>query len=391
MIDIPLRDRHGTVCKTLTRRGFLGRAARLGITAAAATALPGAVPASAAGADGDLFLLGLEEHFATPELQRLNGIRFPKGVPRFDIDDVGAGRIADMDAAGIDMQVLSALTPGAQNLPGAEGVAYARKLNSWVANEVVPAWPDGFRAFATLPLSVPEAAPDELEYAVRELGFVGCMTYGAIHGKFLDHADFAPVLARAEALGVPIYIHPNWASPRVMDIYYNGLGNEWVSRVLSGAGYGWHQEVALQCLRMISSGVFDRFPRLQIIVGHMGEGLPFLDDDQRVLPRRTVEAGAVGHGRGPGDVRGGLSVREQQGRRGLVARGRPAPDGQGEDRPQERRDTSRHRPFPKGTALRRWIAAPFIRGSPLGSLTGCLHPSASEIRPRMDNLLRDHN
>ncbi|MCY4432006.1 MAG: amidohydrolase family protein [Rhodospirillales bacterium] len=275
MIDVPFRDGHGTVCRALSRRDFLGRAAGLGITAAATTALPGAMPAAAADEDGDLFLLGLEEHFATPELQRLNGIKFPQGVPRFDINDVGAGRITDMDAAGIDIQVLSALTPGAQNLSGAAGVAYARKLNSWVATEVIPAHPARFRAFATLPLSVPEAAPDELEYAVRELGFLGCMTYGAIHGKFLDHADFAPVLARAEALDVPIYIHPNWASPQVMDIYYNGLGNEWVSRVLSGAGYGWHQEVALQCLRMISSGVFDRFPNLQIIVGHMGEGLPF--------------------------------------------------------------------------------------------------------------------
>ena len=275
MIDAPSRPGHGMVRRASSRREFLGRAAGLGIAAAATTALPGRLPAAAAGEDGDLFLLGLEEHFATPELQRLNGIRFPKGVPRFDINDVGAGRIADMDAAGIGIQVLSALTPGAQNLPGAEGVAYARKLNSWVANEVIPAHPDRFRAFATLPLSEPQAAPDELEYAVRELGFVGCMTYGAIHGKFLDHADFAPVLARAEALEVPIYIHPNWASPQVMDIYYNGLGNEWVSRVLSGAGYGWHQEVALQCLRMIASGVFDRFPKLQIIVGHMGEGLPF--------------------------------------------------------------------------------------------------------------------
>ena len=255
MIDVPFCDGHGTGREALTRRDFLGRAAGLGITAAATTALPGAMPAAAAGGHGDLFLLGLEEHFATPELQRLNGIKFPKGVPRFDINDVGAGRIADMDAAGIDIQVLSALTPGAQNLSGAAGVAYARKLNSWVANEVIPAYPARFRAFATLPLSVPEAAPDELEYAVRELGFVGCMTYGAIGGKFLDHADFAPVLSRAEALDVPIYIHPNWASPQVMDIYYNGLGNEWVSRVLSGAGYGWHQEVALQCLRMISSGV----------------------------------------------------------------------------------------------------------------------------------------
>ena len=294
MIDVPFCDGHGTGREALTRRDFLGRAAGLGITAAATTALPGAMPAAAAGEDGDLFLLGLEEHFATPELQRLNGIEFPKGVPRFDINDVGAGRIADMDAAGIDIQVLSALTPGAQNLSGAAGVAYARKLNSWVANEVIPAHAARFRAFATLPLSVPEAAPDELEYAVRELGFVGCMTYGAIDGKFLDHADFAPVLARAEALDVPIYIHPNWASPQVMDIYYNGLGNEWVSRVLSGAGYGWHQEVALQCLRMISSGVFDRFPKLQIIVGHMGEGLPFFywrfgDDLARITADKLLK------------------------------------------------------------------------------------------------------
>ena len=251
----------------MTRRDLLRRAA-LGI---AATGLLG----GRARGDDQLFLLGLEEHFATPELRRLNNIRFPKGVPRFDIDDVGAGRIADMDAAGIGLQVLSALTPGAQNIPGAEGVAYARRLNTWVAHEVIPAYPDRFRGFATLPLSEPEAAPSELEYAVRELGMVGAMTYGAIHGKFLDHADFAPVLAKAEALGVPIYIHPNWASPQVLDLYYNGLGNEWVSKVLSGAGYGWHQEVALQSLRMICGGVFDRFPGLQIIVGHMGEGLPF--------------------------------------------------------------------------------------------------------------------
>lgn len=274
MIYALSHPRHGSVRGALSRREFFGRAGVLGITAAATAASP----ATAAGEDEELFLLGLEEHFTTPELQQLNRIRVPSGVPPAmvrRINDVGAGRIADMDAAGIDIQVLSAMTPGAQNLPGAEGVAYARRLNTWVANEVIPAYPDRFRAFATLPLSEPQAAPDELEYAVRELGFVGCMTYGAIHGKFLDHADFAPVLARAEALDVPIYIHPNWASPQVMDLYYNGMGNEGVSRTLAGPGYGWHQEVALQCLRMIASGVFDKFPKLQIIVGHMGEGLPF--------------------------------------------------------------------------------------------------------------------
>ena len=268
MIGPLSHPKHETVDRILNRREFLGRAGVLGITAAATAALP----ATAAGEDEELFLLGLEEHFTTPELQRLNGIQVPSGVPPAmvrRINDVGAGRIADMDAAGIDIQVLSAMTAGAQNLPGAEGVAYARRLNTWVANEVIPAYPDRFRAFATLPLSEPQAAPDELEYAVRELGFLGCMTYGAIHGKFLDHADFAPVLARAEALDVPIYIHPNWASPQAMDLYYNGLGNEGVSGTIAGPGYGWHQEVALQSLRMIASGVFDRFPKLQIIVGHM--------------------------------------------------------------------------------------------------------------------------
>ena len=194
---------------------------------------------------------------------------------RPELLDLGAGRIADMDEARIDIQVLSAMTPGAQYLPGAEGVAFARKLNDRIANEVVAVYPKRFRAFATLPLSEPGAATDELERAVREHGFVGCMSYGPIEGKCLDHADRAPVLARAETLGVPIYLHPNWPSPQAMEIYYDGLGDALASRILGGPGYGWHEEIALQCLRLIVSDTPDRFPRLQIVVGHMGEGLPF--------------------------------------------------------------------------------------------------------------------
>ena len=260
----------------LSRRAFLGRATGL---AAAAAGPFGAAFAGAPDAEGNLFLIGLEEHFATPELRRRQGAGdkrlFSGGGRRPELLDLGAGRIADMDAAGIGIQVLSAVTPGAQNLPGAEGVAFARKLNTWVANEVVAAYPDRFRAFATLPLSEPAAAADELERSVREHGFVGCMSYGPIDGRFLDHADFAPVLARAEALGVPIYIHPNWPSPQAMAVYYDGLGDKLASKIFGGPGYGWHQEIALQCLRLIVSGTFDRFPGLQIVVGHMGEGLPF--------------------------------------------------------------------------------------------------------------------
>lgn len=263
----------------LSRRAFLGRAASLGMAATAAAGPFGTALAGAPDGDRKLFLIALEEHFATRELQRLNAGTdkrlFSGGGRRPELLDLGAGRIADMDEAGIGIQVLSAVTPGAQNLPGAEGAAFARRLNDWIAGEVVAAWPDRFRAFATLPLGQPEAAADELERSVREHGFVGCMSYGPIDGRFLDHADFAPLLARAEALGVPIYIHPNWPSPKVMEAYYEGLGNDLASRILSGPGYGWHQEIALHCLRLIVAGVFDRFPGLQIVVGHMGEGLPF--------------------------------------------------------------------------------------------------------------------
>ena len=270
---------------SLTRRGFLARAAALGAAVAVAPPL-----ARASAGDGDLSPIGIEEHYATPELLRLNGIRIPRARLVDALTDVGAGRIAAMDEAGIAMQVLSAMTPGAQELPGAESVEFARRLNRWIAGEVVSRWPERFRAFAVLPMQDPEAAADELERAVREDGLVGCMTYGAIGGRFLDHAAFEPVLARAEALGVPVYIHPASPSPEIKRLYYDGLGDAWVSRILAGPGYGWHQEVALQCLRMIVAGVFDRFPGLQIVVGHMGEGLPFyywrLGDD---LARATKD------------------------------------------------------------------------------------------------------
>lgn len=225
--------------------------------------------------DQDMPLIGLEEHFATPELMQLNNIKFPPGVPAFDIMDVGAGRIAHMDEAGLDVMVLSALTPGAQLLPGQQGIDFAIKLNDQIKRDYVDAYPNRFRGFATLPLTSPEAAAAELERSVRDLGFVGTMTYGAVDGAFLDHPDFEPVLTMAEALNVPIYIHPGWASKEALELYYDDLGDPVVSKVLSGAGYGWHQEVALQCLRMIVSGVFDRHPNLQIIIGHMGEALPF--------------------------------------------------------------------------------------------------------------------
>ena len=130
-----------------------------------------------------------------------------------------------------------------------------------------------------MPLQSPEAAADELERSVREDGLLGALTNGHITGKYLDHPDFEPVLARAEALDVPIYLHPGYPTDGVFQTYYSTTRSEYTEEyqdfIFSGSGLGWHQEVLIQCVRMIAYGVFDRFPKLKIIVGHMGEGLPF--------------------------------------------------------------------------------------------------------------------
>ena len=134
--------------------------------------------------------------------------------------------------------------------------------------------PDRFRAFATLPMSDPKAAAGELQRAVDELGFVGTMIHGQTRGMFLDHPSMSPVLACAARLDVPIYLHPAPPPPAVYDAYYKDLQPD-VSAVLSTSGWGWHAECGMHVLRMVVNGVFDRFPALRVIVGHMGEMLPF--------------------------------------------------------------------------------------------------------------------
>jgi len=194
-------------------------------------------------------------------------------------------RLADMDAAGISVQVLSAPVPA----PGPDGVAGAlapvqpldesavpmvQAVNEELY-EMVSAHPDRFSAFATLPVGQPEAAAAELERTVKDLGFVGTMIAGTIGDRFLDDPAFTPILETAAGLDVPIYLHPGPPPKRVADIYYTGAFNPRVAGMLSNAGLGWHQETALHVTRLIIGGVFDRIPGLKIIVGHLGEGLPF--------------------------------------------------------------------------------------------------------------------
>jgi predicted TIM-barrel fold metal-dependent hydrolase len=189
-----------------------------------------------------------------------------------DLDEI---RLADMDAAGIDVQVIShTASSSAGPLTEAESVRLASLANDQLAAAVVT-HPNRFGGFATLPMISPVAAADELERAVRALGMKGAMINGTTAGRFLDDARFLPILERAVALDVPLYLHPAPPPAPVWEAYYAGF-DPGVSYVLATAGWGWHAEVAVASLRMILSGAFDRLPGLQMIIGHMGEMLPFM-------------------------------------------------------------------------------------------------------------------
>ena len=221
-------------------------------------------------------LVAIEEHYATQELLAATGldVSWLPGAVGPGLLDTADKRLADMDAAGIDVQVLSAVGPATQELPAETAVPMARRLNTSLHDGVVARWPDRFSAFATLPTGDPYGAAAELEYAVTELRFVGALINGTTGGRFLDHPDFTPILETAAKLNVPIYLHPGAPPAKVAEAYYAGLEPA-VGRMLGMAGYGWHYETSLHALRLVVSGVFDRMPTLQIILGHLGEGIPF--------------------------------------------------------------------------------------------------------------------
>jgi hypothetical protein len=226
-------------------------------------------------------VVALEEHFTIPSLmhridpQAIARRGFPPGFGSAlekQLAEFGAGRIADMDEAGITMHVLSIAGPGADLVEGREGVALARDINDTLAGAVKD-HADRFAGFAHLPMASPEAAADELERTVRDHGFCGALANGLTGDRFLDFPVFEPILQRAEQLDVPIYVHPNLPPEPVRRAYYEGLPGH-AGFTLSIAGWGWHSEVAIHVLRLALSGALDRHPRLKLIIGHMGEGLP---------------------------------------------------------------------------------------------------------------------
>ncbi len=185
--------------------------------------------------------------------------------------DLGAGRIAAMDEAGVDLQVMSLVTLGIDRLDRSTSVV--RDVNDELGAAVAEN-PERLQGFATVALKDPDAAIAELERMAAKSGFVGVMVSGTVEGRFLDDARFLPFLEAAASLKLPVYLHPDFPPQPVKDVYFSGL-EENAARALSIAGWGWHAETALHTLRMIVAGVFDRVPALQLVIGHMGEGIPF--------------------------------------------------------------------------------------------------------------------
>jgi uncharacterized protein len=238
-------------------------------------------------------VISLEDHFWTPDIATAIGaLRNPDTAGSdsplaANLLDLGERRLAAMDEAGIDLQVISHTTPGVQHLDPDSAVPLAREANDALARAVAE-HPDRFAGFATLPTSAPDAAADELERAVGDLGMKGAMVNGHTGGRFLDDPRFDVLLARAARLGVPLYLHPAEPVPAVRDAYYAGLSPA-VSWFLGAAAWGWHAETGLHVLRIVLGGVFDRHPGLQLVIGHMGEMLPFMlaRIDDNLPPRVT--------------------------------------------------------------------------------------------------------
>ena len=187
--------------------------------------------------------------------------------------DLGDGRIALMDEQGVDVQVLSLTTPGLHNLAPAAAVETARRVNDLIA-ETCARHPHRFQGFAAVPTPDADAAPRELERAVRDLGLKGALLCGRTRERHLDHPDLRPLLAKAAELHVPLFIHPQTPLAEVRQANYSGIG-ETADLALAAFGLGWHYEAGLQWLRLAAAGVFDELPDLQIILGHWGEVVLF--------------------------------------------------------------------------------------------------------------------
>ncbi len=220
-------------------------------------------------------VIAIEEHYLDAEVKSHFSVADQTKAPGISerLENLGELRIREMDEAGVDVQVLSLGAPSLQKLDAATAVPLGRAANDRL-HTAVRAHPTRFAAFAALPTADPEAAADELERAVNRLGFKGAMIHGLTNGVFHDDKRFWPIYERAEALDVPIYLHPGYPHQAFVDVYLKDYVEKFPG--ICRAAWGFTVETATQGLRLVLSGVFDQYPRLRIILGHLGEALPFL-------------------------------------------------------------------------------------------------------------------
>lgn len=226
-------------------------------------------------------LIAIEEHFLPPDLRDVWSEAPPDPVSAFAdsgenalrLADTDEGRLTLMDEQGVDIQVLSLTTPGLHNLAPKIAVEMARKINDRIA-DACARHPTRFQGLAAIPTSAPDAAVLELERAVSELGLRGAMLHGRTRERHLDHLALRPMLAMAEKLQAPIFIHPQTPIAAVREASYSGISYK-ADLALATFGLGWHYEAGLQWLRLAAAGIFDELPGLQVILGHWGEVVLF--------------------------------------------------------------------------------------------------------------------
>ncbi len=227
-------------------------------------------------------LIGIEEHFVTADIRAAWAASaigqegtsgFDRGEIEERLDDLGEQRLTLMDESGVDVQVLSVTTPALHNLEPEESISLAHRTNDLVAATVAK-HPSRFQGFATLPTAAPDEVAVELERAVTRQGLMGAMLCGRTREKNLDHLDYFPMFETAERLGVPLFIHPQMPQRAVRDVYYSGF-NDLIDTAFAAFGLGWHYEAGIQFVRLILAGVFDKYPDLQVILGHWGEVVLF--------------------------------------------------------------------------------------------------------------------
>ena len=239
-------------------------------------------------------LVALEEHYYSDAiLDSFNnsmkvGIEaWPGAMER--LKDAGDLRLGEMDKGKVSLQVISHC---AADRPSPDA---CRAGNDSLAGAIQQSkvTQKRFAGFAVLPMNYPEAAVAELERTVKELKFVGALVDNKAGDRFYDGEEYMALWQKAQELDVPVYLHPSWPSEQLFQRSYAGNYSPRAMSILGGAQWGWHSEVGLHVLRLHAAGVFDRFPKLKIILGHFGEMMPYMlqrIQDQELLkgPRERI-------------------------------------------------------------------------------------------------------